>query len=117
MTAHYINKDFQQRVVVLRVIPLNTSHTAANICNAVSSCFEEYNIDTQVMNTMVTDNAPNMVAAVRNMGIKRLSCFLHTLQLVLRESFFSQEDVKKISEKCTHIVGFFNRAGKAANTK
>jgi hypothetical protein len=41
------------------------------------------------------------------MNVGHLSCFLHTLQLVINDSIFSQRTIKDIIAKCRSIVGHF----------
>jgi hypothetical protein len=59
---------------------------------------------------VVTDNAQNMLAAVRHSELKSLPCFIHTLQLVLKDSVFKQSSVNNIKEKCSKIAEKFNRS-------
>ena len=47
--------------------------------------------------TFVRDNAANMTAAVTQAGFDSLSCFMHTLQLVLNDAIFQQKYVKDIA--------------------
>ena len=52
----------------------------------------------------VSDNAMNMVNGVTNAGITHLSCFLHTLHLIVKKSIFCQPGVDSLIKKCKSIV-------------
>ncbi|XP_029653797.1 zinc finger BED domain-containing protein 4-like [Octopus sinensis] len=54
-----------------------------------------------------------MIAGVRKSGIESQSCFLHSLQLSINESIFSQEDVKNIISTSRDIVSHFNHSALA----
>ena len=49
-----------------------------------------------------------MVAGVRECGLESLSCFIHTLQLSINDSLFSEQAVKTIITTNRNIVSHFN---------
>ena len=77
--------------MILRVCQLNVSHTAKNICEAIQISMNDFLIPASKVHLVARDNAPNMVAAIREAGYNSLPCFLHTLQLVLNDAIFSQK--------------------------
>ena len=64
---------------------------------------------------MVTDNANNIVAAVRLNGWKHLPCFAHTLNLVVQDSLKADTELAEIQKKCRDIVSYFHRSSKATD--
>ena len=54
----------------------------------------------------VTDNAANMVAAVRITGWTHIHCLAHTLNLVVLKN---DQTVMLIKKKCKDIVTFFTK--------
>ena len=52
----------------------------------------------------------NMIAGVRECGLESLSYFIHTLQLSINDSLFSQQAVKTIITTNRNIVSHFNRS-------
>lgn len=48
------------------------------------------------------DNAANMLLGLDFLEVNHVSCFLHTLQLVIDDALFSQPMVKDLIAKCTH---------------
>ena len=64
---------------------------------------------------MITDNANNIVAAVRLNGWKDLPCFAHTLNLVVQDSLKACAQLAEIQKKCHDIVSYFHRSRKASD--
>ena len=61
------------------------------------------------------DSVANMVADVRECGLESQSSFIHTLQLSINDSLFSQQAVKTIITTNRNIVSHFNRSPLAIN--
>ena len=93
-TGHCVNKSFNNISVVLRVIPFPELHTAANICTTIQEIMEEFKILPSEIHLIVRDNAANVVKGVTDTGYDGLSCFLHTLQLVIHDCIFEQRIIK-----------------------
>ena len=62
------------------------------------------------MAAIVTDNASNMVAAIRITGWTHIHCFAHTLNLVVQEVIKIDPALLLIKKKCKDIVTFFHRS-------
>ncbi len=62
---------------------------------------------------IVTDNASNIVAAVRVVGWNHVPCFAHTLNLVVSKAIKSDNSVSVVKKKCKQIVTFFHQSVKA----
>ena len=62
---------------------------------------------------IVTDNASNIVAAVKITGWTHVPCFAHTLNLVVSEAIKSDENVSDLKKRCKRIVTFFHQSVKA----
>lgn len=52
---------------------------------------------------IVTDNASNMVAAIRITGWTHIHCFAHTLNHVVREAIKNDPTLLRIKKKCCDI--------------
>lgn len=57
----------------------------------------------------VTDSAANMVKAIEHLGVARLYCAAHMLQLAIR-SCLEQKDVAPLLASARALVGFFNKS-------
>ena len=113
LTANCIDEDFNASLVVLRVKPFKESHTAANICDVVQDVLDDYKIPSYKVHMIVHDNAANMVKGIADTGFKGLSCFLHTLQLVIHDAILEQRIIKDILANCRQITGHFNHSSLA----
>ena len=51
-----------------------------------------------------------MKAAVKNSGMASIPCFIHTLQLCVHDSIFSQKTIKEILTLCRGITTHFNHS-------
>ena len=51
-----------------------------------------------------------MKAAVKNSGMTSIPCFIHTLQLCIHDSIFSQKTIKEILTSCRGITTHFNHS-------
>ena len=59
---------------------------------------------------MVTDNAANIQAAVRLAGFKHVSCFAHSLNLVVQNAL---KTIDPLKVKVKHIVEYFHRSSRS----
>lgn len=95
---------------MLRVKPFPGSHTANNITNVIQEVVEDFNIPPHKVHTIVHDNAANMIKGISNTGYSSLSCFLHTLQLVIHDAIFEQRSMKDTIANCRRITSHFNHS-------
>ena len=109
LTGHWLSNDFEQCRAVLRVIPFPGKHTGARISEKLHNVLNEYIISNTVF-LVLQDSGANMVAGVREWGLESLSCFIHTLQLSINDSLFSEQAVKTIITTNRNIVSHLNRS-------
>ena len=109
LTGHWLSNDFEQCRAMLRVVPFHSTHTGARISEKLHNILDEYKISNTVF-LVLCDSGANMVAGVRECGLESLSCFIHTLQLSINDSLFSQQAVKTIVTTHRNIVSHFNRS-------
>ena len=84
LTLHYLNSDFQPKMVVLDCLPFNEEHTAENILSLIEEKLDPYQLSDKI-HCFVRDNAANMVGAFNLSSWTHTGCFLHILQV----SYFS----------------------------
>lgn len=68
LTAHYINQDWELVTRCLKTEYHPESHTAENVADFIKDSLGEYGLRYGNVVTVTTDNAANMIAAVRNTG-------------------------------------------------
>ena len=112
ITCHFLTETWDLKSLVLETFFFELSHTAENIADLLRKAAEKWNISEKII-AIVTDNASNIVAAVKIVGWNHVPCFAHTLNLVVSEAIKSDESVSVIKKKCKQIVTFFHQSVKA----
>ena len=100
LMAHCTFPNFDQQLVVLNSKPFNESHTGHNICNIMKDMIKEWEIPPHKIHNIIHDNASNM-----NLGLEgeceyaSLRCFIHTTQLVVKDTILTQKSVQNVLDK------------------
>ena len=89
-------------------IKFSTEHTGEHIADELQRITDHWEITHKVV-AVVTDNASNMVAAIRITGWTHIHCFAHTLNLVVQEAIKNDPVLLLIKRKCKDIVTFFTK--------
>jgi len=106
VTAHFINKDWELRSVVLETKKVEGSHTGENI----KSCLLETQQKWRLPNpTGVTDDAANEQKAFGLLNWIRFGCYGHRINLVVKHSLNIPE-LSKIIAKGRKLVTFFHQS-------
>lgn len=113
LTAHFISKDWKLNSLFLNCFKTVNDHTAENLKNELLEVVNKWDIQNKI-SCVVSDNAANILAAIRNAGWTSLPCFAHTLHLVVIDSL-KDPNVHQIITKCKSIVDHFHRSTKATN--
>ncbi|RVE44549.1 hypothetical protein evm_010795 [Chilo suppressalis] len=95
LTAHELDKYFEQKNNnCLEVFPLEgETQSDENIAQNLHQLFQYWGIN-ELVRAIVTDYAPNMGFAVSQLGVERIRCMAHSLQLVLKDEFLAEDDYK-----------------------
>ncbi|KAH9632483.1 hypothetical protein HF086_011944, partial [Spodoptera exigua] len=81
VTAHFIDTETHKVcTVMIGCLEFEERHTSANLKGCLEAKFQEWNIS-QFVNVIVSDNAANILGAVRLGGWRSLPCYAHTLNL------------------------------------
>ena len=99
---------------VLCTIHVDNAHSGENLVAELMSIIDKWKI-TEKVACVVTDNASNIVAAVRLNGWKHLPCFAHTLNLIVQDSLKAYTQLAEIQKKCHRIVSYFHHSNKASD--
>ena len=81
-------------------------HTADNLARELTRVSEEWGVKDKIV-ACVTDNAANIVSAVRYLHWDHIPCFAHVLNLIVRAAL---KMVQSIVQKVKAIVEFFHRS-------
>ena len=109
-TAHIMTKEFDNHCVVLRAYHFDERHTAEQVTVTLDQIMIEYGIPKSKIHYIVSDNASAMVKGVTDVDVPHLSCFLHTLNLIINNSIFVQESNKKLIDKCKQLVSLYKKS-------
>lgn len=93
--------------LVLSVKPFivgDNKHTGINISTLLEQSMQDFGIKKNKIFMIVADNASNIVAGIEGLNITHLSCFLHTMALIVKNSVFEQNSIARLITKCKAIV-------------
>ena len=113
LTAHWIDDAFVKVSAVLHAQPIQEAHTGEYIAAQMESMLQNWEISRDKVHVVVSDNASNMVKAMRDACFMHFGCFAHSLQLVIKDGLFVQRAINDIIAICRSIVGHFHRSSVA----
>jgi hypothetical protein len=87
-------------------------HTAVNLVQELKLVTHEWSIENQVV-PVVSDNAANVVVAVRLTDWKHVPCFAHTLNPIVQ---YGLQSIKGLHTKVKSRVEFFRSGPRASST-
>ena len=104
VTCSFIDNNFNICEAILAVQYVLYSHTSENICKVLRDIISNWNLTGKVF-TMTTNNSFNMVKARKLMNeLIRLSCAIHTLQLIVRKRLVPAE---VLIARTKRLINFF----------
>ena len=116
ITAHMIDDEWQLKNFVLQTRIMSESHTGANIASLLEDAMQDWKVNRDGSSIpIVTDNASNMVLAVKeaeSLG-PHIGCFAHVLNLMCQAAL-KLPNVSRLLGRVRRIVAFFHRSSTAA---
>lgn len=67
-----------------------------------------WEIDITKVHLIAWDNGTNIVKGCNDAGVNSVSCFIHTIQLVVMGTINSQMSISDLIAVCSHMVTHFN---------
>ena len=113
VTEHCFDENCTFSTVVLRVVPFNESHTAANISTLLEGVLRDCVIAKHKVHIIVSDNVADITKSKHISGCQNFPCFLHTLQLVIKDSLHEQRIISDAIAQCRSIVSHFSHSSLA----
>ena len=134
VTAQFI-VDFKLQSKMLSCSRFYATHTSHNIHHSFQEITKNYNIDKQIM-VVVTDNATNMCKRFRLLDIfdeieteseddsidsvsienpESITCFAHTIQLVVQDGLKHAENIKRLLNKASRSIDFIKSSTEAGH--
>lgn len=117
--GHFVEKAKLQSIT-FGVIELDERHTAEYLGEVIENICSNWNITSEKIKAVVTDNGANMVKAVVDLygKNKHLPCFAHTLNLVANKPFDEKDgldDIKDLLNSIKQIVKHFKHSVQASD--
>ncbi|XP_055842541.1 zinc finger BED domain-containing protein 4-like [Episyrphus balteatus] len=106
VTAHFIDDSTNLCSALIACNSYADSHDAKNLCKLLESILNEWEISNKIT-AVVSDNAANILAAVRLGGWQSIGCFAHSLNLVVQKS---TTKIANTLIKVKAIVEYFKRS-------
>ena len=113
LTGHWIDQEFTRASAVLSAKHFPGSHTGENIAHMIRKMMTDWEIMGERQHILVCDGASNMVAGLQLADISSAHCFLHILDLVIKDSIFSQQTIIDLCAKVRRIATHFNHSSLA----
>lgn len=114
VTIHYLNQLWILESTVLETKCIEGDHTSEVIAATLRDIMDKWNILEKVR-VVLSDNAANMSAAVKQLGLRHVPCTAHCLHLVVKHAIESNEMVKNIIKKVKDIASYFHKSVKGTD--
>ena len=98
VTARCLNRDHQVEYLSLGLFEFSGSHSAEQLQKAFTEVVKRF-IQLDKVDALTTDNASNMRAFAKRLGLTHVPCFAHLLQLVVRAGLGKVPQVKALVKK------------------
>ena len=110
VTAHFFDANLNLQSCILNTGAVHEKKTAEVLCNVVKDVIVEFGCEMAKV-TVVSDSAANMIAAFRGQCC-RLSCYAHSLNLVVNEIIsVTESHFQEFLTGCKNLVRHFKHAG------
>ena len=100
VTLHFVTRLFERKMLVLRALLYNVSHTADSIKEHVLMVIKDWGLGEFA--AILRDSAANVTKAFLEM--LALPCVCHTLQLVVKHSVLAQSGIKIMYKRAKTVV-------------
>ncbi|CAK1553203.1 unnamed protein product [Leptosia nina] len=111
-TAHFIDRQFNFKHVVLSIKHFEGQHTAMNIAMSLQEIANLWDVRKNI-HIVLHDNGRNIVKAVSGAELALARCFIHTIQLIVNDCVKVQLHVTQMITTGRKIVTHFNHSGTA----
>ena len=113
VTCHFVGSDFVLKSRCLTCVYVPEDHTGINIASRVEEVLEEFQLKKEELLSVTTDAGSNMVVALKELKVLRLTCFGHVLHNAITNALKDQR-VSRAMGMCRRIVSAFSFSFKKA---
>ncbi len=107
-TIHYISKEWDLESIALSISFLPDDHTAAVISEPLEENLKEWELSPLKQVCLTTNSGANMVAAAKNLGWTRISCFGHNVHLGVSKALDKDRKCERALGVARKIVSAFS---------
>ena len=111
-TVHFVDTEWKLQNRCLETQFLPQDHTGENLAESIKAALESWDLDILNQVCLTTDNGSNIISAVRQLGILRLSCFGHNLHLAITKALKDDHRCSRAISICRKIVSTFSMSWK-----
>ena len=86
-------------------------HTGEELQDALSTSFNEWNLDSSKLVAITTDNGSNFILACQLLKYRRLSCFGHNLDFAINKGFRDSR-IDRVLGLCRKVIASFSYSWK-----
>lgn len=109
LTVHYIDNDFRRQFEVAGCLSISGSKTGEAIAADIKEALQRVQIRTAKCHLLVRDAAPNMVSGAKLAELPSIDCFIHKLQLAVKDAL---KDYKLVIKKAKRLPALYNQSSK-----
>lgn len=111
ITVHFL-QNYKLMSLNIGVFELDQRHTGDYIAEKLKIINKEWNIENKKITAIITDGAANMKLAVDLIVVdkqKRIHCFAHQINLVVKRAIQGDEKLNEIINKVKELVTWFKQ--------
>ena len=116
LAAHLITKNWEKFNVLPNVKAMQGSHTGEYLASTFLELLEEWQLPKVRVFMILRDSGTNIVKQLNLIDIPQLSCFAHSLQLVVEDGLKTQQAVVNVIANVHKIASHFNHSILAKQT-
>lgn len=109
LTVHYIDNFFQRQFEVAACLPTSGSKTAEAIATDIGDAMNKIQLPLEKCHLLVRDAAPSMVKGANLAGLQSIDCFVHKLQLAVKDAL---KDYKQLIKEAKRLPALYNQSTK-----
>ncbi|CAG8839341.1 35616_t:CDS:2, partial [Gigaspora margarita] len=103
VTCHFINSNYELKEALLAIKYVPYPHDAVNIKAKLEEIINNWRIFEKVI-LITTDNAMNIIKAINLMGVERVPCMAHMLQLAIGKGLKLAEVLIKRTKRLINFL-------------
>ncbi|XP_005106039.1 zinc finger BED domain-containing protein 4 [Aplysia californica] len=114
LSAHFLTPLWELKSMVLSSPCVSNEAGVEEIAHCLKTEFEQWGIDSKI-NSVITDQTPNLVTAVQSLNLEHGLCFGQALNFAIHTALKSSEMVTAVANRVRDIVNYFESSTELAN--